>query len=187
MITVTENAPNKIISEPLVDNPNKPWLNIPGATNEQELDWLCSMAHDKKLVYEIGSFLGRSTVALLESGSPVVAVDDFYGMRGENQTDEFRSDIYKHFIEYTKGYNNLRILKIDHANFQPSESADMVFIDGSHHYDHVMRDIQKFREHKNILICGHDFAWWQSVREAVLKSFGRNFNLVGPNLWYTRQ
>lgn len=177
----------EIISEQLINNPDKPWLAIPGATSEQELDWLCSQAHDRKLVYEIGSFLGRSTVALLESGSPIVAVDDFYGMREEKQTNDFRRNIYTQFIVNTKGYYNLKILKIDHASFIPSKDCDMVFIDGSHHYDHVMRDILKFKDHKGILICGHDFHWWNSVREAVMTVFGHRFQLIGPNLWYVKQ
>jgi predicted O-methyltransferase YrrM len=178
---------SSIVSAELVNNPAKPWLAIPGATSEMELDWLCSQAHDKKLIYEIGSFLGRSTVALLESGSPVIAVDDFYGMREESISTEFRQNLYHEFLKNTRGYDNLSVLKIDHASFVPALECDMVFIDGSHHYDHVMRDIQKFQHHRGILICGHDFSWWQSVKEAVIKIFGHNFTLVGPNLWYVKQ
>lgn len=178
---------SSIVSQELVDNPVKPWLAIPGATTEQELDWLCSNAHDKRLVYEIGAFLGRSTVALLESGSPVTTVDDFIGMREERMTDEYRKNIYNEFLKNTKGYYNLSILKIDHKDFEPSMECDMVFIDGSHHYDHVIRDILKFRNHRGILICGHDFYWWNSVREAVLTLYKNKFNLVGPNLWYVKQ
>ena len=182
-----EEIENVIVSQELVDNPKKPWLNIAGATSEMELDWLHYNAHDKKLVYEIGAFFGRSTVALLASGSPVTTVDDFQGMRQEKMTKEFRDNIYHEFLNNTRKYDNLSVLKIDHAFFTPSEECDMVFIDGSHLYDHVMRDIQKFKNHKNILICGHDFTWWQSVREAVVHNFGNKIKLHGPNLWYVKQ
>jgi len=184
MVTDTEN---QVVSFDLVDNPNKPWLAIPGATSELELDWLHYNAHNKKHIYEIGSFFGRSTVALLASGSQVTAVDDFKGMREEKMSDALRSDIYHEFLKNTRKYENLDILKIDHAEFVPSNDCDMVFIDGSHLYDHVMRDILKFRNHRDILICGHDFAWWNSVRAAVMKLFYGNFKLIGPNLWYVKQ
>ena len=178
---------SEVVSQELVDNPAKPWLRIPGATSELELDWLHMNACNKKLIYEIGSFLGRSTVALLESGSSVIAVDDFYGMREEKCTEGFRQNLYNEFLHNTHGYTNLAILKCDHEQFQPSSECDMVFIDGSHLYDHVMRDIKKFKDRKDILICGHDFYWWNSVKEAVYKLFPNGFQLVGPNLWFVRQ
>ena len=177
----------EIVSCELKDIPHKPWLKIPGATNESELDWLHEQAKGKKLIYEIGSFLGRSTVAMLESGSNVIAVDDFKGMREEKQSDEFRANIYNEFLKNTKAYYNLAIQITDHANFVPVPSCDMVFIDGCHYYDQVMRDILKFKDFKDILICGHDFHWWNSVREAVIKVFGTNFSLYGPNLWFVKQ
>jgi len=184
MITDIEN---QVVSFDLVDTPGKPWLNIPGATSEMELDWLHMNAYNKKLIYEIGSFLGRSTVALLASGSQVAAVDDFKGMREEKMSDSFRSDIYREFLKNTRAYENLDVIKCDHARFIPSMDCDMVFIDGSHLYDHVMRDILKFKDHKDILICGHDFAWWNSVKAAVMKLFYGKFRLIGPNLWYVKQ
>jgi predicted O-methyltransferase YrrM len=184
---MTNLIENVIVSQELVNNPKKPWLNIAGATSEMELDWLHYNAHNKKHIYEIGSFFGRSTVALLESGSSVTAVDDFKGMREERMSETFRDNIYHEFLKNTRKYENLDILKVDHAQFIPTGECDMVFIDGSHLYDHVMRDIQKFKNHKNILICGHDFSWWQSVREAVVHSFKREVKLHGPNLWYVKQ
>ena len=176
-----------VVSQALVSNPSKPWLAIPGATSEMELDWLHMNACNKNLIYEIGSFLGRSTVALLESGSNVVAVDDFYGNREDNVSKEVRGQFYREFLKNTAMYSNLSVLKIDHEQFIPDKECDMVFIDGSHLYDHVVRDIKKFMNHKNILICGHDFAWWNSVREAVIHLFPHKFQLVGPNLWYVKQ
>lgn len=178
---------NQVVSYDLVNNPGKPWLAIPGATSEMELDWLHMNAYNKKHIYEIGSFLGRSTVALLASGSQVTAVDDFKGMREEKMSDAFRSDIYHEFLKNTRKYENLDILKVDHARFEPDNNCDMVFIDGSHLYDHVMRDILKFRNHRDILICGHDFMWWNSVKAVVMKLFYGKFRLIGPNLWYVKQ
>jgi len=186
-LSTKESPENSVVSHQLVYNPNKPWLAIPGATSEQELDWLHMNAYDKNKIYEIGSFLGRSTVALLESGSPVIAVDDFFGNREDKMTAGYRKTIYDQFLANTKAYKNLRILKLDHEDFVPHTDCDMVFIDGSHLYDHVVRDILKFRNHKNILICGHDFSWWNSVRAAVMKLFRGRFQLIGPNLWYVRQ
>lgn len=166
---------------------DKPWLKIPGATTEQELDWLNKQARNRTLIYEIGSYLGRSTVALLESGSPVYAVDDFYGSRDEHIPDEERKTIFQRFMENTNGYDNLFTLKINHDQFTPMNHADMVFIDGDHTYESVIRDIMKFKSFKNILICGHDYEWWPPVREAVNWTFGKRVSLVGNNLWYIFQ
>lgn len=166
---------------------HRPWLAIPGATTMEELDWLHRMAHGKKFIYEIGSYLGRSTIAMLETGAHVYAVDDFYGSRDEGLSEEQRAAIYNQFLANTKDYRNLHVLKCDHAGFVPVKECDMVFIDGDHSYENVKRDILKFNDHKDILICGHDFEWWPGVTEAVQEIFGNKFTRVEQSIWFVNQ
>jgi len=151
---------------------------------EPELEWLSVNAKGKKFIYELGSYLGRSTLALASSGSLVYAVDNFRGNHDMIMTDTERDTIYKRFLTNTAGYKNIIPLVTDHDKFVPVKECDMVFIDGSHDYPSVKRDINKFLNHKNILICGHDYTFWQGVKEAVDEIFGKEVKRGPVSIWY---
>jgi Predicted O-methyltransferase len=162
-------------------------IDIPGATRLNELEWLNEHARGKKCIVELGTYLGRSTIALA-SGGKVYAVDDFIGDRSEIISDEDRAKIYERFLHNIKGFPNIYPVICDHADYDPPDEVDMVFIDGSHKYNDVIRDILKYKHRDNILICGHDYLWWPSVKEAVDKMFGFDgYKVYDDNLWYVEQ
>lgn len=162
-------------------------IDIPGATKLSELTWLNEQASFRNCIVELGTYLGRSTIALA-SGRKVYAVDDFIGDRSESISDEDRATIYERFLQNIKQFPNIIPVICDHAEYTPPSNCDMVFIDGSHLYDDVTRDIMKYKDMKHILICGHDYLWWPSVREAVMKVFGRGgYKVFDDNLWYVEK
>lgn len=151
-----------------------------------EFDWLVLQSLGKQRIVEIGSYLGYSTIALALNGSEVFAVDDFYGPRDVSIVGRNRELILEEFLDNTAAYPNIRTIVCDHAMFKPLRNTDMVFIDGSHDYISVMRDIIKWMDFKNLLLCGHDYAVYHAdVKRAVHQLFGNDFALVeGTTLWF---
>jgi hypothetical protein len=137
--------------------------------NEHELQWLAEQATTHHRIVEVGSFLGRSTIAMA-SHTPglVYAIDDWYGPRDlDGISDEERLTLFDEFLRNTEGLP-VRVIRCDHADSakfpvewlrgSDSDKPDMIFIDGSHLYDDVCRDIElwKARLRPDGLLCGHD-------------------------------
>jgi len=66
--------------------------------------------------------------------------------------------------------------------------AQLIYIDGSHEYEDVRRDIQDYMP---ILTSGGvmfgDDMGWKEVREAVEDSLGESFEMVEDNFWVFRK
>lgn len=146
---------------------------IAGWMTYKELRWLAKQAQDHYRIVEIGSYFGRSTRAIGQHTPGVLyAIDDFVGPRDMSLPGPLRNDILEGFM-----YNMRDLLEIgktvvtvaDHTEVNVPFSPDMVFIDGSHLYQDVHRDIRTWmpRMAPGGLICGHDYTNIASVREAV--------------------
>jgi hypothetical protein len=115
----------------------------------------------------VGSYLGRSTIALAaHTPGTVWALDDWYGPRDDDTREEDRPELYQRFLANIAGLPVIPI-RADHADLSlvPPEwltdyasKPDMVFIDGAHDYESVKRDITnwKARLAPGGLLCGHD-------------------------------
>ncbi len=148
-----------------------------------EAIWLAENSRGKRLIVEIGSCYGYSTVALATHAKKVIAVDDFKGCRDLGMSDEARGCIFDVFKEITKGYNNIEVDCTDHADYIPPIDCDMAFIDGDHSYENVHRDISRFLERTNLLLCGHDYTWWPGVKMAVDELLP-GVEFFSDNLWF---
>jgi len=154
--------------------------NIQGWMGEPELEWLFEMAKGMRSIIEIGSWKGRSTLALLSGcPGPVYAVDHFKG-----DSDSFiqqgmvkREDVYETFMKNVGHFPNLRVLRMNSSDaargFSPM--VDMVFIDGEHSYDSVKADLEAWLPKAKKLICGHDWepaSMYEGLRQAVHEKLG---------------
>lgn len=152
--------------------------DISGWMTKPELNWLKKTASGMDSVVEIGSWMGRSTHALLSGcRGTVYAVDHFQGSPGEIEESHKLAqeiDIYEEFQKNVGNFDNLKVLKMpseEAVNQFKDKSIDMVFIDGSHQYEDVKKDIEMWLPKAKKLICGHDYQWiW--VEEAVTEKFG---------------
>jgi len=151
---------------------------IPGWTTDAELEWLTEAAKRVDTIVEIGSWKGRSTRALLEGNPKTVwAVDHFKGSPSEMRTyhrEAKDEDIYEIFMKNVGHYENLEVLKMDSVEASKQfedKSVDMVFIDGEHTYDAVVRDIEAWLPKVKVAICGHDY-WIDEVKQAVGDTLG---------------
>lgn len=162
-------------------------LSIFGWCSVIEVVWLADEATKHSRIVELGSYLGRSTRALADNtlGS-VIVVDDFKGPR--DAISETPEEIYRKFHENMQGVflDKIFVHNCDHATIQPNFTFDMCFIDGSHEYEDVKRDIAKWLPflEKGGLMCGHDFAdEYEGVKRAVCEAFaGKQMNLT-DTIW----
>lgn len=149
-------------------------LDTEGWMSREELQWLGEQALTHSLIVEIGSYLGRSTRALADNTpGKVIAVDDWYGPRlvsdtkpdGTPFTEADRKQLFIKFSKNMKDHlesGKVTAVKADCKSLDEFKELkvkpDMVFIDGSHTYEDVTRDIKFWKERitPGGLLCGHD-------------------------------
>ena len=69
------------------------------------------------------------------------------------------------------------------------EFFDIVYIDGSHEYEHVKADIEAWlpKVRKGGYICGDDYSpGWQGVVKAVDEHFRDQVNTAETNQWFVK-
>jgi predicted O-methyltransferase YrrM len=162
-------------------------LTIDGWMTEPELLWLAKQASEHNSIVEVGSYLGRSTRALLDNTEGIVyAVDDWKGPR--DAYVENRKRIFTDFclnIEEHITNNKVRVIRCDHSDVQFDGKADMIFIDGSHEYEDVKRDILFWKQKllPGGLLCGHD-ATYPAVAEAITETLGDAVIAPDTTIWW---
>ena len=157
------------------DNQIESWMT------KEEMNWLFKVAQDKQSIVEIGSWMGKSTHALLSAcKGTVTAVDHFKGSPGEEA--HVGKDPYPEFIKNVGMFANLKVLKMSSQEAaREVETTEMVFIDGAHDYDSVKADIKTWLPKTTKLICGHDIQW-PGVQVAVAEELG--FVHTCGTIWY---
>lgn len=128
--------------------------NIKGWMGKEELQFLYDRAGEMSDIVEIGSYLGRSTHALLSGcNGKVIAIDTWKG----GKLIPMDGTEYDKFLENIKGVGQLTTIIGDSVEISKTiEPVDMVFLDGDHTYDGVKRDIEAWLPKAKKLICGHD-------------------------------
>jgi hypothetical protein len=178
-------------------------IQIDGWMEETELAWLGKQARAHQCIVEIGSYLGRST-RVLGDNTPghVHAIDDWNGPRDATLSAADRAVLFDRFLVNMENLNGkVRPQRSDHAvavlEACPAEATecltaphgpDMVFLDGSHEYDELKRDIETWRGRlaPGGLLCGHDYAEnWPSVRQAVDECVTGAQIAPETTIWYT--
>ena len=139
--------------------------DIHGWMFDRELQWLYETASTMNSIVEVGSWMGKSTHAIL-SGCPglVIAVDTFKGSEIDpsHVTSQLARefDIYSRFKKNVGHFPNLTVMKMTSykaAKFFKPRSVDMIFIDGDHEKEAVKPDIISWLPVCRILLCGHDY------------------------------
>jgi predicted O-methyltransferase YrrM len=158
-----------------------------------ELTFLQALAltvPDKGIAVELGSWHGRSTIAIrdaLPESASLFAVDMFSGnclaagAFDPSELDRFQAN--------TEGHGAIQAV-IDEsaaaATGFADGSIDMVFVDADHSYPAIRADLLAWapKLKPGGLMCGHDWGW-VGVRVAVRELYGSVS--VFESIWHTRR
>ena len=88
---------------------------------------------------------------------------------------------------FGKRVSLLKMNTVKAANHIEDGSLDFVFIDADHSTEGVLADIAAWQSKlkSNGTMLGHDINW-PSVKEAVLKVYGDNFEILPDNVWMAK-
>lgn len=165
-------------------------LDIQGWMSELELQFLAEKAYESEVIFEIGSFRGRSARAMADNSNAKIYCIDPWNIDCWNESGiAFTTDeaTYTCFYGNLYGYiKNGRVIpcRFTWMDYQPTEKADFIFIDGNHKYADVRQDIDKALEwiKPGGTIAGHDFEpSWVGVVKAVEETFPK-FDLI-DTIW----
>ena len=154
------------------ENDIEGWMSLP------ELEFLYETSKEMKTIVELGSYLGRSTVALAEGcQGTVYAVDHWKGSEGLKMDGTEESKFRKNI----KDFNNIVVMKATTTEASNKLEADMVFIDADHTYKAIKNDIKTWLPKANVMICGHDYDE-DGAKKAVDELIGID-GVIG-SIWY---
>lgn len=157
------------------------WRLIPGWLTEVEGYALASLASGKTVV-ELGSWKGRSTVAMAHTAKHVHACDGFLG-----DADTGPAATLAEFAENTAGMANVSCHVCDFDEGLPFIAdgvADLVFIDGQHDEASAYRDSQIAQRilKPGGVVAYHDFTY-DTVRAAAERAAFRKAGQADSLAW----
>lgn len=161
-------------------------MTIFGWMSEEELTWLAEHASTCNTIVEVGSYHGRSTVAMAANSSAQIwAVDTWGGPVTAGAQIQVDNADFQAFSNNTRLHPNIHAVRNTSiaaaVNF--TELADMIFLDASHAYEDVAADIAAWRlkARPGGILCGHDYGTWPGVGRAVDEQFP-SISLTG-SIW----
>jgi hypothetical protein len=151
---------------------------------------------------EVGCFQGRSTcymAQLIKRSRKSICfevVDTFEGSDGLERMIAGQ-DLYGMFIQNMKQAGVLDLLQVrrlsseEAAKTHDDESIDFVYLDASHDFDSVTRDIDAWlpRIKRGGILAGDDYhPSWQGVIDAVKSRFAEeDIEVIGGSQWVYRK
>lgn len=170
------------------------------SASDEDCAALSSLAENKKICCELGSFVGKTAKAILKSKSveKLYCVDVWMYRPKNRYVVEVASDwiidndaiIYKEFKR--RLYNEIlrgRVIPTATTSKQFSKvftTFDLIFIDAEHNYESVKFDIMNYLSKLNIngIICGHDFSNEHPGVVQAVKELLPDYKLTGNSIWY---
>lgn len=181
---------------------NHYYTRIHGWFNFQDIySFAANLFPDNSLFVEIGSWKGMSSVYMgvelinLNKKNTNFICIDTWGLNDDgeylNEESIIKDTLYSEFLTNIKplqeaglNINHIRDSSHNAVHSFRDNSIDFLYIDGSHLYANVKKDIELyFNKVKNDgIIAGHD---WQSddVRRAVEEFFGKDVVSLLNNSW----
>lgn len=171
-------------------------LSIQGWMSQTELEFLANVAKGSHLIIESGSYKGRSAAALAENTpGKVICVDPWQGIyytdNYESMVFEANDELFNTFKANVAEYIANGKIEIFRGTLQQLPmfyGADLIFLDGDHHYLEVLKDIETAKSmlRPGGMLAGHDYTHtdWPGVKRAVDEVFGK-INYI-DSIWWTR-
>ena len=165
---------------------------IMGWQSHENLTWLAKQAKKHLRIVEVGTFAGRSARALGDNtDGQVYTIDDFKGPRDISIPQCISDNLFEIFLSGCGDLletGKLTVIAADHNDINIAINPDMVFLDGSHEYEDVKRDILKWTPYivKGGIICGDDYTNMIGVRDAVNELFPKRKLVRKTSIWYAK-
>ena len=122
-------------------------------------------------VCEIGSWAGRSAIAMAQAGATVHCVDTWEGSKNDDGCKAYQGSEppYAVFLRNVEGFPiTSTVGRSPGAACNFADGAfDIVYIDAEHDYDSVKADIKAWKPKAKHIIAGHDYNVFPGVRKAV--------------------
>jgi hypothetical protein len=148
-------------------------------------------------IVEIGVYKGRMTamwnVHLINEGRSYNydAIDHFMGSEEHDNNIDYFSITLDNLESILDFINIIKGESIEKSKLYEYESLDIIYIDASHDYESVKKDILTWfpKLKKDGIICGDDYCdGWPGVIKAVNEIFGKqNVSFIGGSQWYYKQ
>lgn len=185
-------------------------LKIDGWMRPSELAWLAEAASNHQRICEVGSWMGRSTRALVDNTSgSVMAVDTWKGSDEQKHKDLLAGKpedwLFRTFVDNIAGPYKakavwaLPVTSLEAAKIFTQDGLsqyygreakfDMIFLDASHDYDNVKADIAAWMPLLELggLLCGHDFSSsWPGVVRAVREGVPHVDVMKNGHIWFSK-
>lgn len=161
-------------------------------SSEGLLDMIKELGETKdKVMVEIGSFIGESTVIFAEHFKKVIAIDPFMdNYDPEDTTSKFNfRDVFMEYKRRTNSCINVETLiktSDDALKDLQGKKFDFIYIDGIHQYQNVLDDIKNYLPlvKEGGIIGGHDYGGpWKGVQKAVDEVFGKPDKVFKDTSW----
>lgn len=167
-------------------------LKVKGWMTSEELRWLANAAQGCQRILELGSYLGRSTRALLDNSDAYLWCVDTWNSRIFKKT----YSTGHHYNAFLKGIADARdrvtVLKMttrEAVKCMPVEPFDLVFIDADHTYKWVKHDILNFAPLLRLggILSGHDyFSSAPGLMRAVDELIGKGKFALVHHIWWVK-
>lgn len=146
----------------------------------------------KMKIAEIGVYMGRGTaifnVELINSGIEYEyhAIDHFTGSAEHDNTLDYYTITLQNLSPILDKIKVIKNDSIEQSKQYEDNYFDVVYIDASHDYESVKKDIIHWlpKVKSGGIICGDDYtAGWQGVVDAVNEILG-DVSLIGYQQWF---
>jgi predicted O-methyltransferase YrrM len=166
-------------------------LNIDGWMSPEELTFLGENATEATSALQIGCYKGRSSFVIgMNIKGQLLDIDSFVGDKGNTLGPAELFEVYRSNVNEMLG-KKIKLVMGSSNEVLPilNRSFDMIFVDGSHIYEDVKRDITLCLPllKPGGLLCGHDYTGYLDVKRAVDELLCNKAQLY-PNtsIWYLR-
>lgn len=158
-------------------------------------DFLLSKTPDNGVFVECGAWLGKSSAYLCDVAQNrvhIYIVDSWQGSLSETDPTHIiakqNNNIYQIFLDNMgdRNFTPIKSLSEDAAKKFNNDCCDVVFIDMTHTYDHVKKDIELWlpKVKSGGYIAGHDYQKdWPGVVKAVNEIFGSENLILMDTCW----
>jgi hypothetical protein len=154
--------------------------------------------HGWNIGAELGVWDGRTLGRLLANTMAHIIAVDAWVDQGEYTGKDRHGNIWDHqthrqkvedlAAEYEGRVTIYDEMTVTAARYVEDASLDFIFIDADHSYEGVMADIEAWESkvRPGGWVMGHDINW-NSVRSAVLDSYGGTYWIGPDNVWWVEK